>query len=116
MSEILDQLANATAGIDRLNPTTGAYATVVTGVSAILIPVTTSPPIPRQMQWLGDGYEGRETDTLVIESTVAVQAGDRVTVTPTGGSARQYRALRPDVYHNVVAHQSIPLADYEPGG
>jgi hypothetical protein len=116
MSQIMDQLANAAAAVDRISATTGSYASIATGIVCILIPGTMKPAGPGGIPYQGESYGGEITDTLITEDTTQIKAGDRITVTPTGGSARTYQAHRPDVYENVIGHQSIPLADYTPGG
>lgn len=114
---MLTTLNNCTAKIERLSVATGAWATVATGVAGTIEP--SSPwNQPSEAPWREvDGYEGKVTDRLFLALSVDVKGSDRITVTPTGGTARMYKA-RPPQHRPAgrLAHQVVPLADYAPGG
>lgn len=117
---IITDLANCTATIKRLSPTTGTWATITggTSVAGILDTRTTSSQAPGAgADLLGQSYTAQQTETLTLAGlTPVIFEGDRIAVTPTGGSARTYRAQRPRTYPGIMPHQEIPLADYIPGG
>jgi hypothetical protein len=113
------ELANAAATVERLDPSTGAWAAVAGGSNLTAI-LDTRPnrqqPAGTGPGYMADDYHGQETDILILDGiTPEIHANDRITVTPTGGSARKYRARRPKVYNGILPHQEIPLADYAPG-
>lgn len=117
---VITELANCTATVSRLDPDTGTWATISGGanVAGILdTPVQRSQPPGDGANLLGQGYTAQATQTLSLDGlTPVIFEGDRIAVTPTGGSARTYRAQAPRIYGGTLAHQEIPLSDYVPGG
>lgn len=117
---VITELANCTATIARLSPTTGTWATITGGSSlaGILDTRTSRASTPGTgATLLGESFTGQGEEILTLAGvTPVIYEGDRITITPTGGSARQYRAQRPRVYPGILPHQEIPLGDYAPGG
>ncbi len=117
---LITELANCTATISRISPTTGTWATITNGsnVAGILDTRTNRGETPGTgATLLGESYTGQGEEILSLGSlTPVIFEGDRITITPTGGSARQYRAQRPRTYPGILPHQEIPLGDYAPGG
>ncbi len=115
---MLSTLNNCTATIERLSVATGSWATVASAQPGMIEP-TSQWNTPGEAPWREvDGYEGKVTDRLFLPLSVDVKGSDRITVTPTGGTARTYKARPPQ--HRPgrarLAHQVVPLADYNPGG
>lgn len=117
---VIAALANCTATISRLDPATGSWATITGGsnVAGILdTRISRSATPGTGATLLGESYTGQGEEVLSLAGLAPVIfEGDRITITPTGGSARQYRAQRPRTYPGTLPHQEIPLGDYAPGG
>lgn len=114
-------LTNATATIQRINPTTGLWAAISGGTNLPAILDVSGGGRQRGASgaaMLGESFDGQsDGETLSLTGTSpTIREGDRVVVTPTGASSRTYRAGRPRIYYGTLAHQEIPLADYAPSG
>ena len=112
---MLTTLNNCTFSIERLSPATGGWVSVISGISGYIEPATEWRTPGAAPFRLADGYEGKVTDRLLCPLETGAEGNDRVTVTPTGGGAKVYNARPPQNVHGWLAHQVVPLADYEPG-